>query len=108
MDYNTRMLALTPFPYGGRYLQPGDEFFATAIDAGYLTKQGRAAEGKEILEAATPMRRGRPRKEPVELIPAGDAAALGTQEEVAQESSGPVEEPTPQADFTPHFNPPPD
>jgi hypothetical protein len=125
MDYNTRMLALKPLFYGGRHLQPGDEFHATPIDADYLTRRLQAEEGVEILEAATPARRGRPRKKPVdtvhvalvtgtiepiplEVLLAGNAAALGTQEDVTRESSGPVEEATPQADFTPHFNPPPD
>lgn len=42
MEYNTRMLARKAFTYMGRELQAGDPLFASAVDAGYLSKVGRA------------------------------------------------------------------
>lgn len=46
-QYMTRaMVASKPLTYDGQSLQPGDEFYATAVDADYLIKCKRASDAE--------------------------------------------------------------
>lgn len=71
-DYLTRHLVATrPMTYAQRELVAGDPFFATAVDADYLVRCGRA---RDVQPAATP--------------PGAAAAVAGDQAPLQQDSQG--------------------
>jgi len=55
MEYMTRQLvARKAFRHEGRDLEPGDNFEASAVDADYLRKHGKAVEPKTTRVALNP------------------------------------------------------
>ena len=104
-EYQTRrMTALRPITHMSAQLQPGDEFYASAVDCGYYVKHGRAQDlgalevqpfnppaggepaqpvapsapvaGGDVAEpAAAPRRRGRPPRAAAPVAPDADTEA---------------------------------
>jgi hypothetical protein len=85
MDYMTRhLVADTAFRHEGQQLQPGDRFFASGVDAGYLTRHGRAHDAPpDKLPAAA--------AEPASSSPAQPAQATApeSQQSTAQATAPP-------------------
>jgi hypothetical protein len=53
MHYQTRnMIADAAFRYAGRELRPGETFAATPVDAGYLTRHGKAHDAPSALDGS--------------------------------------------------------
>lgn len=54
-EYQTRrMRAMRPMTHMGAQLEPGDEFYASAVDCGYYAKHGRAADLGPLEEPSFP------------------------------------------------------
>lgn len=85
MEYNTRMLARKAFTYMGRELQAGDPLFASAVDAGYLAKVGRA-ELAPLAVAPAAAAVQHVQTVPVEPVAAETVISVGPAEEAVVEA----------------------